>query len=453
MSDINNYDKSDLIPVKVRIGDQIIEGKKTPDGKSVILSDGKVIRIDKNKPAQNEEAVSQAPLQTEETKIEEKPQKERKSFLSFIKKEKRVKKEKTPRKEKPKKEKKAKGEVDPEIVAIRKRKFLVSALYIVGIIALLVVGKAYLNSQQEEIAVIMLKTDKLAGEIVREEDIEEYKMLKRTYDELGTVTYKDDNGITSQKQIIYKWDETDEVINKYMANFTQTGQYLTLKNVTDKKVIRNPWLSEVEEGNEIYTLDIDTEGINTRLLLPGTRLRARAVLQVDNVSNISSVSLTNNENNNLEEGLNIVQSTNDKNTLNKDSLLKMGTSIPQVEIIFDDMICVDMLNSNGESLFDIYMALYKLPVGERLEYIETTIEEGNALSFQKRVTPTSLVFILDKDQATNMTKYENLENVSIKYTILPFTDDTGNLLSNFTEIADQMSDLIEQSNLSVNEQD
>jgi hypothetical protein len=52
-----------------------------------------------------------------------------------------------------------------------------------------------------------------------------------------------------------------------------------------------------------------------------------------------------------------------------------------------------------------------------------------------------------------MTKYENLENVSIKYTILPFTDDTGNLLSNFTEIADQMSDLIEQSNLSVNEQD
>ena len=72
MSDINNYDKSDLIPVKVRIGDQIIEGKKTPDGKSVILSDGKVIRIDKNKPAQNEEAVSQAPLQTEETKIEEK---------------------------------------------------------------------------------------------------------------------------------------------------------------------------------------------------------------------------------------------------------------------------------------------------------------------------------------------------------------------------------------------
>jgi len=131
----------------------------------------------------------------------------------------------------------------------------------------------------------------------------------------------------------------------------------------------------------------------------------------------------------------------------------MGTSIPQVEIIFDDMICVDMLNSNGESLFDIYMALYKLPVGERLEYIETTIEEGNALSFQKRVTPTSLVFILDKDQATNMTKYENLENVSIKYTILPFTDDTGNLLSNFTEIADQMSDLIEQSNLSVNEQD
>ncbi len=321
----------------------------------------------------------------------------------------------------------------------KKKKMIISSVYIVAIIAVLIAAKLVLNFQQDEIAVIRLKSDKLAGETIDSSDIEEFKMLRKTYDELGTVNYTDADGKSSVKQVIYKWEDKDQVVDKYIANYTQGGQYLTLKNVTDKKVVRNPWLAEVKEGQEIYTLPIQTEGVNTRLLLPGTHLRVRVVVQMDDTTNPFK-----HGNAATPETGGVVSGTT--NELNKNALASSGSEVPTASVVFDDLVAIDMLNSSNESLFDIYMALYKLSVEERISYLETTIEDGNAQEFQKRVMPTSLVLILNKSQATQMAEFENLSGATIKYTILPYTDDNGNLLSNFTEIANQMNEIIEKAN-------
>lgn len=326
----------------------------------------------------------------------------------------------------------------------KKKKIIISVVYVLAIIGVLVASKLVLDFQQDEVAVIRLKSDKLAGESIDKSDIESFKMLRKTYDELGTVQYTNAQGQTSVKQIIYTWDEKDEVLDKYIANYTQGGQYLTMKNVTDKKVVRNPWLAEVKAGQEIYTLPIETEGVNTRLLLPGTHLRVRVVVQMDDASNPFKKG---------EEGtapkaeeVAAVESESATNELNKGALLSSGSQVPTASVVFDDLVAIDMLNSSNESLFDIYMALYKLSVEERIEYLETTIEEGSAQEFQKRVMPTSLVLVLSKEQATQMAEFENLGDATIKYTILPYTDEDGNLLSNFTEIANQMNEIIENAN-------
>lgn len=325
----------------------------------------------------------------------------------------------------------------------KKKKFIIGFVYIVAIIAVLVAAKIVLNFQQDEVAVIRLKSDKLAGESIHESDIESFKMLRKTYDELGTVEYTDGQGHKSVKQIIYKWSDKDDIIDKYIANYTQGGQYLTLKNVTDKKVVRNPWLAEVKEGQEIYTLPIETEGVNTRLLLPGTHLRIRVVVQMDDTT---SPFKKGNSTTKASADVQKVESETATNELNKGALLNSGSQVPTASVVFDDLVAIDMLNSSNESLFDIYMALYKLSVEERISYLETTIEEGSAQEFQKRVMPSSLVLVLSKEQATQMAEFENLGDATIKYTILPYTDDEGNLLSNFTEIANQMNEIIENSN-------
>lgn len=317
-----------------------------------------------------------------------------------------------------------------------KKKITIAITYVVVILLLLVGAKILLVLQQDEVTVVRLKADMLAGEVITEGHIEPYKMLKKSYDELGTVNYSA-NGLTAPKQIIYQWEDKEEVIDKYIANYTQGGQYLTLKNVTDKKVIRNPWLAEVQAGDEIYTLPFKADGLNPRLLLPGTHLRARVVVQ----------SRTGGGGGNpVVDGNPIAGNGGGVNTLDKAALVGAGGTVPNATVVFDDLVAVDMLNGNGESLFDIYMALSKLSVEDRVRYLETTIE-GNSTNFQQRVLPASLVFILSKEQATRMAEFENLSDAKIKYTILPFEDEDGNLLSSFTEIADQMNDIFDTSEM------
>jgi len=317
------------------------------------------------------------------------------------------------------------------------KKVMLAFVYILVIAALMFGAKAFLDGQQEEVTVIRLKKDMLAGEVIRESDIEPYKMLKKSYDELGKVSYTSVDGSTSVRQIIYLWENKNDAIGKYIAIYTQGGQYLTLKNVTDKKIIRNPWLAEVGPTHEIYTLPISTEGINTRLLLPGSHLRVRVVVQPkDNTYSTPNNSLFSNN-------ANTTAPVTGENEFDVNAILEVGGTVPIVSVVFDDLTCVDMLNAKGESIFDIYMALSKLPIEERAKYLETTIQ-GDSNAFQQKVIPTSLVLILTKSQATAMAQFENMSGAIIKYTILPYKDEDGTLLSSFTEIADQMSDIIQQ---------
>jgi len=315
------------------------------------------------------------------------------------------------------------------------KKILLAVAYVAIIVALMFGAKMFLDGQQEEVTVIRLKEDMLAGEVIRENNIEPYKMLKKSYDELGTVSYTSADGSTSVRQIIYLWEDKDEVLNKYIAVYTQGGQYLTLKNVTDKKIIRNPWLAEVGETQEIYTLPISTEGIDTRLLLPGSHLRVRVVIQQKGSSSADPFA-------GASSG--VATPVIGENEFDKNAILENGGTVPVASVVFDDLTCVDMLNAKGESIFDIYMALSKLPVEERAQYLETTIQ-GDSSAFQQKVLPTSLVLVLTKPQATAMAEFENMTEATIKYTILPYKDENGNLLSSFTEIADQMSDIMQQA--------
>lgn len=318
--------------------------------------------------------------------------------------------------------------------------------YILVIVGLMAGAKMFLDSQQEEITVVRLKNDMIAGEVINENNIEPYKMLKKSYDELGTVSYTTANGASSIKQIIYRWENKNDVVGKYIAIYTQGGQYLTLKNVTDKKIIRNPWLADVGATQEIYTLPISTEGINTRLLLPGSHLRVRVVIQQKGTVQGSDPFGGDpfNEDPFATSEPPVSSPIIGENELDKNAILAAGGTVPLGTVVFDDLTAVDMLNAKGESLFDVYMALSKLPVEERSKYLETTIQ-GDSNAFQQKVLPASLVLVLTKPQATAMAEFENMTGAVIKYTILPYKDDSGNLLSSFTEIADQMSDIIQEN--------
>lgn len=347
------------------------------------------------------------------------------------------------------------GKAKPASVAARQAKqkklgtlAIFFAIPVVFLMAMITTAK----SQQNEVSVIRVKQDMLAGDVIITEganaNVEEFRMLEQTYNTLGKTTYVSD-GKTITKQIMLLWQDRDKIKDKYITSYTQAGAYLTERHVTDTTQLSNPHLANVPKGNEIYTLPFDVSGVDTQLLMPGTAIRVRLVLQVDTDQRQTLSSAVEKKDQDLD-----VNGSDSKQD-GKSVILNMGTSssnqnfntgastVPISEVVFDKIIIIDMLNNAQESIFEIYTALLRMPLDERVKYLETTIEDPNT-NFQKRVTPSALVLSLTRDQASTMAEFENISNGEIKYTILP-QDGEDELMGQFFEIAEQINGFLQDA--------
>lgn len=308
-----------------------------------------------------------------------------------------------------------------------------------------------INFQQEEISVIRLKNTKVAGDLLQENDIEKLTMPRSFYDEYGVQTFEED-GKQVTRQAIVKWSDKDELIGKYMVNYTQSGTFLTERHVTADTVLKNPWTQNIPEGYEVYTLPFDANDINTNMLTIGTVLRVRSVAQVD-ATQAADLKQKIAENDKKLANGNYISSGE---SLIVDALQNNGASlgaewgetsdgktVPVAEVIFDKITIVDMLNSAGESIFELYIDLLKKPVDERIPYLETTLE-GSDTSFRSKVTPVSLILVVSREEANRLAEFENL-GANLKYTILPNEDSDFNLMDQFVEISSQINSFIQSA--------
>lgn len=329
----------------------------------------------------------------------------------------------------------------------RGKRLIALLLFGLAIAGCLFAASWILNMRQAEISVVRLKSTLAAGDVISADDLVEYSMLKRSYDELGQIAYTNEAGEKKNEQVIIPWDERESVVGLYMTNYLKSGNYLTKLDVTDKVLVRNPWVADIAEGEEIYTMQFHAEEVNPRLLYIGSSLRARITMNVKN----DTLDQIRNEIKSKDKGDKEVNEVNDSvltapgvgTPLEDDGMNTSGASAytgvtPVSEIIIDRLVIADMLNSNGESIFDIYMSLLKLPVNDRLAYLQTTMGENeDAVSFQERVTPVSITFIVSKEGASKLAEFEALPSASIKYTILPDLEQDS-LMMQFVELQNQV---------------
>lgn len=281
------------------------------------------------------------------------------------------------------------------------------------------IGLAYFvtQSKQEEINVVRINHAMTSGTVITEADIEPYPMLKSTYDTLGVVA-TESGDVTTRRQVIIPWDERDNLYGMYLTNYLRQGDYITILDVTNEVTMRNPWVANMTEDQEVYTMPFSTTDVNTRLVYPGTRLRVRLVVSVPADQAPA-----------LRRKIEEAQKNLDGKTVRESILLNTELpdtndseyeSVEVAEVIMDSIQITDMLNSSGESIYDIYMALLKLPINQRMAYLSTALGDSDtALSFQSRVTPSSLCFVVDKESASILAEFENTKSATLKYTVLP----------------------------------
>ena len=256
----------------------------------------------------------------------------------------------------------------------------------------------------------------------------------------------DANNNPYQQQTYLLWQQKEQVLGMFASNYIAQGDVLTSMDLTRTLTVRNPWVTAMKEDEEIFTMSFDAGTINTRMIYPGTRLRARFVSEVP-VDKLSEVKTQ------IERAENIGDGTDDivhdaVTTLHGDILedSEAKNSVQVAEVIIDEIIITDMTNSSGESIYDLYMSLLKLPINERISYLKTGIGSNDiSNNWAARVTPSTITFILDKKSASRLAEFEQTGG-TIKYTILPDkadSEDQANLMSQFVELSNQINTVTE----------
>lgn len=334
------------------------------------------------------------------------------------------------------------GAAAPKVESSKGKRIVAIIIMAAGILLLMFAASAAVSNKQEVISVIRLTRSLKAGDVITEDALAEYAMLKTTYDGLGVVELPDpnnpDRGVKTQ--VIVPWAQRQDVIGKYMGNYVSKGTYLTTQDITSEVTTRNPWIQTMKEDEEIYTMAFDAGTINTRLIFPGTRLRVRLLQEVpvDKVEELRKLIST-------AESANLDLIVHESTVIKNGELVEEATAkdaFNVAEIVINNITITDMTNAAGESIYDLYCSLLKLPVNQRLKYLRTELGENEtATSWAQRVTPSTITFILDKDSASRLAEFEQGVG-SLKYTILPDDPDDenqANLMSQFVEISNQIN--------------
>lgn len=327
------------------------------------------------------------------------------------------------------------GASAPKIESSRGKRVLAIVLMAVGIAALMFAAAASVSNKQELVEIVRVNKPLLAGEVIQEDALESYKMLKADYDSLGLVEVDGD-----KKQIIIPWSQRGDIIGMYANTYIRNGTYLTSKDITSEVTARNPWVQNMSPDDEIFTMSFNAGTINTRLIFPGTRLRVRLICEVPTgMINSLRQEIERSENQNLD----II--VHDSTVALKGEDIRNDQSINSfqlAEIVINDITITDMSNSEGESIYDLYCSLLKLPINERIQYLRTELGDNSAAnSWASRTTPSTITFILDKKSASRLAEFE-VGGGTLKYTILPDNpeDETqANLMSQFVELSNQIN--------------
>lgn len=178
-----------------------------------------------------------------------------------------------------------------------------------------------------------------------------------------------------------KYSELDEALNMHTQYFLRGRSILYKDQYTQEKPLKNDWLYNVADGNEVLTIPYNFMEAGGNILVPADQIRLRAIY-----ANSSSGAV-------------------DRETMTR------STGTHTVEVLFENITVRDLLNSQGNSIYDIYRELSRLGEEERKKAME-------GRDFLSRITPRALVLEATPEQIDRYSLYKGKRDLSFTITIL-----------------------------------
>lgn len=268
---------------------------------------------------------------------------------------------------------------------------IIAACVIVFICIMTAISSA---ETKKTITVVRIKSDTpiSANSLITDDMLEAYDMYYKEFQQYGTMDFSDG----STRSTIVRWNDKDLVVGKrYAAYYMRGGTVLFWDSTISDQTRKNSYLYSM--SGELLNIQMTTTQDFGDMVVPGDTLNVRATYtsKVYNLPTEQEYKL--NSSNGLAES--------------------DGVEVTKTDSLFSEVTILDMLNSSGNSIFDIYY-----------QYIAATKEEQQAMlqdeGFLESVQPAS---ILVECTAEEVEHYMKLQAVGASYqmTLLPRTSSSS----------------------------
>ncbi|MCL2633131.1 MAG: flagellar biosynthesis protein FlgA [Oscillospiraceae bacterium] len=200
------------------------------------------------------------------------------------------------------------------------------------------------SAARDTISVVRIRSNIPANSVITENDVERYDLIRAEYVE---------------KEMILFENVQEEVYGKYSAYFLRGKTVLYKDQLTEEKPLRNEWLYSLSEGEEVVTIPYKFIEAGGSILLPGDVIRIRVTYEADMYDLL---------------GEEVVFHYIDP---------RSGTVI-KTDILFDSIVVKDMLNSNGNSVYELYKEVMRLDDKQRESVMQSK-------EFLASIKPAALV--------------------------------------------------------------
>ncbi len=240
---------------------------------------------------------------------------------------------------------------------------------------------------KKTITVVKLKSDVSipANALITESYVEPYDMYYKEFKNYGTMKFSDG----STRSTIVKWDDRDLIIGKrYAAYYLRNNTLLFWDSTLKDQTRKNSYLYSMD--NELLNIQMNTVADFGDMVVPGDSLNIRATYDktLYNLPTEEAYKLTRDSGSNISD-----------------------VTVTVVEPLFQEVQVLDMLNSQGNSIFDIYY-----------EYISMTKAQQQAAlndkNFLTSVKPASILLECTSEEVEHYMEV-NAKNAKYQITLLP----------------------------------
>lgn len=247
---------------------------------------------------------------------------------------------------------------------------------LVGIISVMRIGK----KAEKTVAIAMLKDGAYKNQMITSDMLQEYDMLEAEYEKYSIVS---DHGSPVRRLI--RWEDANQAVGMYAAYPILPEMPLERSQLVSSKIDNSDTVMYTFPGKDIIQLDVGSSDLNAfkTFLQPGDRLNIEAIYS-DEIP---------------EE---VTDSYGNKQT--------QMVEVFRTETVFGNIMIADLINSNGESVLDIYSHYNNADT-----WTQASLESSS--DWKESVTPTSLLVALSPKEKETYYKYLSKDNIEFRVSL------------------------------------